>query len=83
MDDMRRKMKASIDMENQKQKEKFEKLKEQYDRDGIQFIQDERDMQNAGAQLKKSKRGVIKPGSLSEKGMNMGGDEERQKNPIS
>ena len=34
-------VKKNIESENRRQKEKFMKMKEKYDRDGVEFIQDE------------------------------------------
>ena len=40
-DELRAKIKANINHENAKQKLKFEKLKKKYDREGVEFLQDE------------------------------------------
>ena len=37
-------MKFNINKENMVQKEKFRKMKEKYDREGVEFIEDEIDM---------------------------------------
>jgi hypothetical protein len=42
--ELNRKIKQNIDNENQKQKQKFAELKRKYDREGVEFIQDETDM---------------------------------------
>lgn len=39
--EFRSKMRVNVENENQIQKEKFKKMKEKYDRDGVEFIQDE------------------------------------------
>ena len=41
---LRRKIKENIDRENMIQKEKFMKMKEKYDRDGVEFITDEMEL---------------------------------------
>jgi hypothetical protein len=47
-EDLRMKMKKNIERENQIQKEKFQRMKQKYDREGVEFIQDEMDLADAG-----------------------------------
>ena len=69
------KMKYNINKENMVQKEKFRKMKEKYDREGVEFIEDETDMAErsgmpAQARAPPSERaetmtGMRKPGQTS------------------
>lgn len=58
--DLKQRLRRNIEQENAVQKEKFKRLKAKYDREGIEFIEDENQME--GSNLQVSKRGVIKPG---------------------
>jgi len=48
--DFTEKMRRNIQKENMVQKEKFRKMKEKYDREGVEFIEDEMDMAERSGQ---------------------------------
>ena len=44
MDKLRGRMQANVKQENAKQKQKMKRVKEKYDREGVNFIEDESQM---------------------------------------
>ncbi|CDW84041.1 pyridine nucleotide-disulphide oxidoreductase family protein [Stylonychia lemnae] len=87
------KVKANIKIENQRQRVKFEEMKEKYDREGVEFVQDEMDILNQGGKKQNDKAitartrsGGYKPGSedsgniMKQRNLNIGGED---KNPFS
>lgn len=43
-ENLRKRVKANIDAENEVQRKRFKKLKEKYDREGVEFVEDEIDI---------------------------------------
>lgn len=93
---LRMDVKANIERENQIQKEKFKKMKEKYDREGVEYIKDEIELAEGDGQPREkamTRSGARKPGQSSSGGelnrhiagnVNMGGaDNNNQKNPLS
>jgi len=52
-------LKKNLENENEKQKEEFKRLKEKYDREGVEFITEEGEM---GGENKRKKKKHWKPG---------------------
>lgn len=69
--DLSRKVKANIDRENIVQKEKFKQLKAKYDREGIEYVEDEMDIVDGEGRPDKqgeranTRSGARKPGGTS------------------
>jgi hypothetical protein len=89
-------VKKNIEQENEVQKQKFRRMKQKYDRDGVEFIEDELELADRGGPVEKAMTagGARKPGESStvellqtrgrEGGnINMGADINNQKNPFS
>ena len=85
--DLEMRMKHNIQLENAIQKEKFHKLKQQYDREGVEFVEDESQMDNKSKLVEsKTKPGLRKPGmnrGVHDENLNMGIDNDNLKNPFS
>lgn len=88
------KVRMNIERENQIQKEKFMKLKQKYDREGVEYVDDEMAMMNPDQARKPSgekavtRSGARKPGQtssgefLNTSSINMGADNDNEKNPL-
>jgi len=49
-EELTQKMRRNIQQENVVQKERFRRMKEKYDREGVEYIEDEVDMAERGSQ---------------------------------